>query len=321
MDSRRRIKIDAERSSPFQETLRTAWDLSREYHGSVISFHVPGMFVVDGRRGRYRAVSITGARCDLDCGHCKGKLLETMAHAPEPEDLVRIGLEAAQRGDHGMLITGGCDRFGRLPWREFLPAIARLKTETDLILTVHAGQVDRETARSLKSGGVDQALVDVMGDDETVKRVYRLDEGTAVIRRTLDALADAGVETVPHILFGIYYGEERAECEALEILRNYPLRKYVVVVLMPFLGTPMEGVSAPPPERVAEFLAGARIALPTVKASLGCARPRGRYRRRLDPLAVRAGVNVMALPSDAAVDEARALGLSVEFRETCCSLG
>ncbi len=300
--------------------LDEAWRISRRIHGNRLSVHIPGMFVVNGRRGRYRAVSITGDRCDLDCEHCKGSLLKTMAHALDAEALVRLGLEAARRGDHGMLITGGCDREGRLPWSDFLPAIGRLKETTNLALSIHAGQVDAETARNLKAAGVDQTLVDVIGDPATARDIYHLEGGTAPIRRTLDALADAELETVPHILFGIHYGMERGERLALKMLRQYPLKQYVVVVLMPARGTPMEAVRPPEPEKVAAFLADARKELPHLRASLGCARPRGLYGRKLDVLAVKAGVNALALPSDAALLEAEARGLEIVHAETCCSL-
>jgi uncharacterized radical SAM superfamily protein len=94
-----------------------------------------------------------------------------------------------------------------------------------------------------------------------------------------------------------------------------------VVVLMPRKGTPMELVEPPAPEDVATFIAHARLRLPKLRASLGCARPRGRYRRQLDVLAIRAGINSLALPSDPAIEEAEARGLQLVHRETCCSLG
>ena len=309
-------------TNPLLEKLLTqAWKESRARHGNRLSVHIPGMFVVNGRRGRYRAVSITGDVCTLDCEHCKGLLLKTMSHAETPEALLRLGHETAARGDYGMLITGGCDERGRLPWEKFLDTIDRLTSETNLTITIHSGQVNKGTAKSLKQAGVSQALVDVIGDDSTARDIYHLKEGISIIRKTLDSLSEAGLEIVPHILYGLHYGIEKGERTALEMLAHYPLSRYVVVVLMPFRGTPMELVSPPEPQSVAAFIAKARLRFPSLKASLGCARPRGKYRQELDDLAIQAGINSLALPSDRALQKAQKMGLELAHYETCCSLG
>jgi uncharacterized radical SAM superfamily protein len=298
-----------------------AWAESRARHGSRLTAYLPGMFVVDGHRGKYRAVSITGDKCDLNCGHCKGTLLRSMEHALTPDELKRQGQAAVTRGDVGILVTGGCDQHGRLPWEQFIPAIREVKERTNLKISVHAGQTDFETARALKDAGVDQALVDVIGDDETAKSVYRLSDGMESIRRTLDSLAEADLEIVPHIVFGIHYGQQRGEMAALNALKQYSLNKYVVVVIVPTRGTDMAEIQPPPPEEVALFIARARLEMPDTRASLGCARPRGPYRKTLDVLAVRAGINSIALASREALEEARQKGLEIAYEETCCSLG
>jgi len=243
-----------------------------------------------------------------------------MPHTLAPEELVRYGMKAWERGDQGILVTGGCDYSGRLPWNAFMSSIASLKSKTGLVITIHAGQLSLETAVALKEAGVDQALVDVIGDDVTAEEVYHLPHGTASIRQTMDALAQAGLDTVPHILVGLYYGRLRGELNAFSMLKDYPLRKYSIVVIMPFKGTPMAGIRPPRLEEVVALMAWARLELPHLRASLGCARPRGRYRRALDLLAVKAGINALAIPSDPALQEADHRRLEVVFRETCCSL-
>lgn len=303
-----------------REHEKQAWELSRSMHGNVLTLYVPGMFVVDGKRGKYRAVSITGSGCELQCEHCRGTLLATMPPTPTPESLITAGLAAAERGDLGLLLSGGCDREGSLPWERFYEAIATLKSRTGLRITVHTGLITEQHAKAFKESGVDQALVDIICDDKTAVEVYHLPGAVNGIRRTLEALAKADLEIVPHIIFGIHFGEVRAEHRALDLIREYPGRKYVVVVLMPTRGTPMASISPPPADTVAAFIARARLSMPERLCSLGCARPRGHYRRNLDRLAVRAGVNSIALPSEAAVEEALDRGLAVEWRETCCSL-
>lgn len=303
------------------KSLETAWRLSRSFFGNVLTAHLPGMFVINGRRGGYRAVSITGNHCELQCEHCKGILLKSMDHATDGASLKRIGLEAHLRGDSGMLISGGCDAEGKLPWRRFVEDINFLKTATSLTITVHAGVVDLETARLLKESGIDQALVDIIGDDTTASAVYHLPNGAEAIRKSLENLSAVGMPTVPHILFGLHFGREKGEKLALDILGDYPIQKYVLVVIMPLSGTPMESVRPPDPERVAEFIAEARLKYPSLHSSLGCARPRGNYRKGLDILAVNAGVNSIAIPSDGALRHAAQRGLKVVFRDWCCSLG
>ncbi len=204
--------------------LEEAWSVSRKVHGNSISVHYPGMFVVNGRRGRFRAVSITGNNCDLQCEHCKGALLKPMPHAITPSALLELGLKADRRGDSGLLITGGCDKDGRLPWKAFLPAIESLKALTNLKITVHAGQLNLEHAKALAESGVDQALVDLLGDETTARDVYHLPDGLASVRQTLQALSSVGLEIVPHIVFGIFYGQERGEKEALNMLADTPSR-------------------------------------------------------------------------------------------------
>lgn len=243
-----------------------------------------------------------------------------MPDAASPERLLELAVEAQARGDLGMLVTGGCDARGCLPWEAFAPTIARIREQTGLRISVHTGILDLPTARLLKESGVDQALIDVIADETTATEVYHLPDAVDGVRRTIEALAACGLETVPHIIYGIHFGTRRGEFEALRMLHDYPLKKFVVVVLMPSRGTAMEQVIPPRVEEVARFLCRAREELPEPEMSLGCARPRGRYRLALDFLAVRAGINGLAIPSDWALAEAERMGLEIVFQQTCCSV-
>lgn len=297
-----------------------AWNLSRSFHGSDIIFYQPGMFVVDGIRGAYPAASITGFNCKLNCDHCSGKLLENMFPCLDGDDLVNFAKRAKARGDKGILVSGGCDQQGSLPWPKFTEAINQIRNETNLIVTVHTGQIDSNQAQELKDAGVNQALIDVVGSDSTAREIFHLNEGIAPILRSLDALHSVGLEVVPHIVYGIHYGSEKGETKALEIISNYPIKKYVIVVFTPLKGTRMSLIKSASPANVANFIARARIMLPQMKCSLGCARPGGNYRKELDKLAIKAGINSLAVGSDKAIIEAKRLGLNVFRKFTCCSL-
>jgi hypothetical protein len=302
------------------EALLQARERAWRRFGKRVTLYLPGMFVLDGRRGRYPAISITGAWCGLQCDHCAGRILEPMPPAVTPRALVEACLRAAGEGAAGVLLTGGSDARGRLPWGEFLPAIREIKSGTRLHVSVHAGMVGPQTARALREAGVDQALIDVVGDGETLREVMHLEGGEERVRRTLEALCQAGLEVVPHVILGLRFGRVSGERRALAMLKGHPIRLLVWVGFMPLRGTPMSRVPPLPLEDAAQLLAESRILFPETEISLGCARPRGPYRTALEKLALDAGVNRMALYSEETAAHARSLGLVVHFQETCCSL-
>jgi hypothetical protein len=297
-----------------EEARRISWN----NRGRRITFFLPGMFILNGQTGNYPALSITGPRCDLRCDHCQGKLLESMIPADDPDVLFEKCLALERTGRCGVLISGGCDRDGCLPWEPFLPAIRAVKEKTRLFISVHAGFIRESDAAGLKQAGVDQALVDVIGDDETLQRVYHVPFGVERIVAGLEALQKAGVPIVPHIVCGIDYGRMRGEQKALDIVAPFKVEQVVVLSLMGIPATPVQRVNPPRAEAVAELIALARFKMPETLISLGCARPRGS--RRLEVLAVDAGVNRMALPSDEAVERARSYGLDIRYQKTCCSV-
>jgi len=294
---------------PVDQLLARAQALSWERFGRRVVFYLPGMFIVDGVRGRYPAVSITGPVCGLGCDHCSGEILKSMPAAQSPGELIEVCLRLRDRGVEGFLITGGSDRRGRLPWSRFLDALAEVKRRTGLHLSVHSGMVDGPTAAALKQAGVDQANLDIVGAEETWREVMHLADGGALLERSIDALHAAALEMVPHVVMGIHAGRLVGERRALEIVRRCTPKLLVWVVLMPLPATPMAGALPPTLEEAARLLAESRLLFPESEIALGCARPRGEYRRALERIAIDAGVNRVALCVEA------------RFRETCCSIG
>jgi len=202
----------------------------------------------------------------------------------------------------------------------YVDALAELKRRTALHLSVHSGMVDGPTATALKQAGVDQANVDIVGAEETWRDVIHLDDGADLLARTLDALHTAALDVVPHVVMGIHAGRIVGERRALEILRPDPPRLLVWVVLMPLPATPMADAVPPTLDEAARLLGESRLLFPDSEIALGCARPRGEYRRALERIALDAGVNRVALYSEESVAYARSLGLEVGFLQTCCSL-
>jgi uncharacterized radical SAM superfamily protein len=277
------------------------------------------MIRIGEERGRYPAISITGDLCALQCEHCKGKLLEPMLKAEDPGRLEEMCRQFAMNGARGILLTGGSDKKGMLPWKQYEKTIKKIKDNTALFISAHTGFIDPQTAKLLKQAGVDQALIDVMGDEETATRVYHL-SSLEQVHSALKGIKNSGLELVPHIVAGLYYGSIKAEHEALKIIRRYRPGALVIVVLTPLQGTPMYNISPPPPLEIGRLIARARLMMPEVPISLGCERPRNKNGYMMEKLAIRAGANRMAVWSDYAIQEVKSLDLKPQFQDTCCSL-
>lgn len=286
--------------------------------GKQITFFLPGMFIYNNRSGKYPAVSITGGDCELNCDHCRAKILAPMLSVKTPDLLVERCLQLARKGNVGVLISGGCDKEGRLPWRSFVAAIEEIKKQTDLFVSIHSGIIDLPTAVALKNAGVDQALIDVIGDDQTFQDIYHVDFGVSRIHAALDALQKAGIPIVPHIVCGLHYGRINGEKEALDMVSNFEVEQLVIVSLMNIPGTPLWKTKPLKAEAVAEIIATARFKMPQVKISMGCARQRGNT--DLELLAIDAGINRLALPSEEAIQRAKHYGLKIRYQSTCCSV-
>ena len=299
--------------------LNKACTLSWEIHGKRLQCFIPGQMVYLDERGKYPAISLTGSGCALRCDHCNGKILEGMIPASEPHDLQKVCKEFADAGNMGVLLSGGSDEEGAIPWKRFLGAIYWIKQNTHLKISIHTGIIDQETALSLKDDGIDEVLIDVVGSEETMQQVYHLPNGLKAIESSLGALAETGLPLIPHIVVGLHYGRIKGEMYALEMVAQYPIAALVVVVLHPLRQTPMEEIQPPDPETAARFIAAARLRMPSVPIALSCERPHGPHRVKTDMMALDGGVNRIAMPSEEALTKAKEMGLEIAFYKTCCS--
>jgi len=310
---------EAVKSWDLKELLDTARHLSWKLHGKQVQCFIPGHMVYMGERGKYPSISLTGTHCALKCDHCYRKILEGMIPATEPQTLKDICRRLDEEGNLGVLLSGGSDIRGTLPWKKFSEAIRWIKKHTRLKISVHTGVVDPETALTLKDSGIDELLMDVVGSEKTMGDVYHLRDGLKAMESSLELLGTTGIPLIPHIVVGLQYGEIHGEMHALDMVAGYPISTLVIVVLDPMRETPMEGVRPPEPETVGRFVGAARLRIPHVPLALSCARPAGQHRAKTDLLALEAGINRIAMPSEGAVETAREMGLDVAFYKTCCS--
>ena len=291
-----------------------------------IHFYAPGMvhyetsFHLASNPYRFPAVSVTGRICQLQCEHCKGRLLEDMIPATTPEKFLDVCRKIVENRGKGCLISGGSALDGSVPLKKFSKAIREAKNRFGLDIVVHTGMIHADVVESLAAAGVDAAMIDVIGSDETYRKVYHLDNGLTSLKRTLDAFEEAGIVYVPHIVVGIDDGAIKGEMNAVNILSGYSPSAVVVVSLMPLEHTSMEKVNPPTPLDTSRVLLAARLAFPDKPLLLGCARSNGAARAAVDILAIKAGVNGIAYPSEEGYDYAVSCGLKPMFSEECCSL-
>jgi len=307
-----------------QKALATARSISWRNFGKKIRFYAPSFIYYKtsffcSSPTAFPSISVTGSSCALKCKHCGGKVLSTMIPATTPKGLINLCVELRRKGAVGCLISGGCLPNGSVPLDRFVDAIAKVKRDTGLTIVVHTGIVDLPTARELREAGVDAALIDIIGSDETIREIYRLDVEVEDYDRSLRALQESGIPFVPHVLVGLHYGELRGEFQALKMILKYSPSAIIIIALMPIYGTPMENVDPPAPEDIVRVLTTARLMMPRTPIVLGCMRPKGEHRVKTDTLAVRSGVNAIAFPAEEAVRLAEALGLEVTFSSLCCS--
>jgi lipoyl synthase len=260
---------------------------------------------------RFPPISLSGGRCQLNCRHCNRTYLGGMTQADTPERLLRVCRRLEAEGALGVLLSGGSDREGRLMnLRRMLPAIRRVREETNLILNVHPGLLDRETAGDLH---VDFASLEIPGD-ETLERVFGLDATTEDYLTTYQHLVAAGVHVVPHVT--VYHGREAALLETIEAPETI-----VVIVFSPTRGTPMAEVPPPDADMVGQVVADLRTMHPGAEIALGCMRPRRRpLREEIERAALDAGVSRMVLPARSTVETAQERGYTLTHFDACCAL-
>lgn len=274
------------------------------------------------RGNRFPAFSVTGPACALMCDHCQARVLAPMVPATTPERLLaEVRARVTRDGITGFLLSGGSDRRNEVRYGRHLGAITAIKRDfPEVRVLAHTALMPAADARALAAAGVEVGMMDVIGDEATVREVYHLDRPVDDFERALDALCGSGMKAVPHIVLGLHHGRLLGEWRALEMVARYPVEALVLVVLMPAFAVPGR-FAAPTPAEVGAFFLDARTALPHAKVILGCARPPGLHRREVDAYAVLAGLDGIAHPAPGAVALARAFGRPVLHEHACCALG
>ena len=272
-------------------------------------------------KNSFPAFSITAGACGLNCDHCQKKILEPMIPATNPEMLdAKVRQLIAAEGLNGFLLSGGSNKRNEINYARYLPVVEKLKTDfPDLKVAIHSALLDQARARAMESAGVDTVMMDVIGAEETINEVYKLDRPVEDFEATLAALCTTSMEVTPHIVIGLHYGRIVGEANALDIVSRYPVTALVLVVIMPFYAKPGTFVT-PATTDVGRIFGQARERLPDKQVLLGCARPPGMHKRVTDAYAIMAGLDGIAFPADGAVSVAHTIGRPFVQAHSCCSI-
>lgn len=281
---------------PLDALLARAWHVRRTHFRDLVTWSLPLDTAV---------LSLTGEACALDCAHCGGVYLHSMKPiwTAEPD------------GSSSCLVSGGCDPSGRVPVLSHLDRVRAWRVGRRM--NWHVGLISEAEIAAIAEL-VDVISFDFVGDDGTIREVYGLDrsvEDWAQSYRLLRRYA----RVVPHVTIGLRGGRLGHERPALDRLAELGAESLVFLVLVPTPGTRYARCEPPPVEDAARLIAEARLQFPRTTLTLGCMRPRGAYRRRLDELALRAGINAIVSPSASAKRLASSLGLSPVVQRECCA--
>ncbi|MGE5145163.1 MAG: radical SAM protein [Candidatus Eiseniibacteriota bacterium] len=273
-------------------------------------------------KASYPAFSITGSACALNCDHCQTRILDPMIPATSPAELDRKVRDLVALKDlGGFLLSGGSNRRNEIAYERFFPTIEGLKRDfPQLRIAVHTALLDEKRAKGMEAAGIDVAMMDVIGAQETIREVYHLDRPVEDFEATLAALTATSMDVVPHIVIGLHYGRLLGEERALDIVARHPVAALVLVVVTPIYAPADRPFATVPESDVAQVMVAARRRITRAPVQLGCVRPAGRHKMMTDAYAVMAGFDGIAYPADGVVALARAIGRPVEQEHACCSI-
>lgn len=256
----------------------------------------------------FPSISISGSACMLDCQHCSRVYIEHMIPATTPEELSGVIAGLIEEGRRGLLISGGCDREGRLlNLGRMLPVLERSIGEHDLIVKLHTGLVDRKMAQAIASSGVQIASMEMPGSREVISGLFNLDKTVDDYIETFQLLRDEGVPYIaPHVAVGLPRSGLEGAMNALELLHDGARPdKIVAIVFRPTIGTPLEREGTAVPGEVELFIERARELFPDKPVVLGSMRPRSSKRNdpdharryKLEEAALSGGIHGIEMPS------------------------
>lgn len=278
--------------------------------------------------GRTIAMSLTGTYCELKCKHCNAQYLKGML----TKEQTLKAIESRPGYYKSVLVSGGSTKEGKVPVVQNLRFIKKLY-KMGLKLNFHTGLLERDEILKIKPYA-SRISFDFIYDDEVIKNVYGLTEKTKedyektylLMRRLVGGRIEnkegyPSSKVVPHYTIGLNCGKiTKGDFDTISELAYLKPTLLVIDVFIPTKGTPFENCPPPPLEGVREILDKARRRLTRTTMFLGCMRPFGEYREKLDLMAYELGVKGFVKPSRPLIEKVKNSGEKIVIKEECCAL-
>jgi lipoyl synthase len=285
-----------------EERMKLAYKTKIKNFGYDIEFAYPNQTL---------AVSITDTNCSLGCAHCNGQYLKNMT----PIDDYKKDID--KRHITSVLISGGCTYDGNVPIEDHIDIIKEFK-DRGYTLNSHLGLMDKDNIDKVCEY-LDYVSFDLVFDEDTIKEVYKMNKNRNEYISTYEYL-QSKTNIAPHICIGLKGGKINGEYEIIDYLEKNSPKQLTFIVLIPTKNTEYENVDPPNISDVIDLLCEARIKLPKTKINLGCMRPRGEYRSKLDCVAIECGINKIVLPSRSCKALVKEMSLNIRESKECCIL-
>jgi uncharacterized radical SAM superfamily protein len=228
-----------------------------------------------------------------------------------------FGINHRERnGYESILLSGGCDIEGAVPLNDHLDLLKKLSKKYKLI--AHTGLLKEEDIR-LISPFLTCASFNMVGDDSTIKKVYMMDKTTDDFIKSFRAMRKE-VTTYPHITIGLHGGKVKGEYHAIDLLSEENAQALVLSVLIPTKNTDYEAKDPPSLPDVMDVISYAQNMMNGKKVYLGCMRPGGLYREKLDEFSIKSEIDRIVMPSKSARELAMNMDFKIIENQECCIL-
>lgn len=252
-------------------------------------------------------LSVTGEECALNCAHCNGHYLRHMKFSLS-------NIDETKQEAKSYLVSGGCDSEGAVPLRNHVDMLRTLSKNHKVI--AHTGLIKKEDV-PLISPYIYAVSFNMIGEDSTIKEVYNINKTTKDFVEGYNALRKE-VKTFPHITIGLHRGEVKGEYNALDMLYKFGAEAIVFNVFIPTQDTEFEDIQPPNLNAVQDVISYAKQNMDGIPIYLGCMRPGGSYREKIDTFCVKSGIDRIVIPSKSARGLAKNMGYEITEGEECC---